>query len=409
VQNGGKSYTASNITAASTVEVTFQVIPVITSATTASGTYETVFGGYTVVASGSPTSFSETGLPTGLTLNTFTGLISGTPTQPGTFSVHLTATNNITGSGTATLTLTVSKAPLTVAVNSGGHSTYGSTPLDPGITLTSGTLYNGDTLASIGLGDSFSSLSLNSASSAGTFTIDVTGAANVANYTVTTQSATYTINQAPQTITFPTIVGQEYPGPKVALGATATSGLTVSYSIVSGPATVSGSTLTLTGIGTVKVQAIQTGNTNYLAATSVTQSFTVTAAPLTLAQWEAQYFNSTQMGNAAISGATATPEGDGVPNLLKYVYNIDPAQPMTATERALLPVVVITATTETLTYYQYSFLTGVTVEVQTSPDLQNWTTVSATQIGTDGSDAIMQAKVTITPPRQFIRVHVTMP
>jgi len=213
------------------------------------------------------------------------------------------------------------------------------------------------------------------------------------------------LGQAAQTITFPTIANQQYPGPMIALGATAASGLAVSYSVESGPATVSGSTLTLTGTGTVTVQASQAGNVTYLAATSVSQSFTVTAAPtLTFAQWEAGYSFS--------GSATATPEGDGVPNLLKYVYNINPALPMTTGEKAMLPVVTTTATTQTLTYYQYFSLTGVTVEVQTSPDLQTWTTVpnnDITQIGAVGSDAIMQAQVTITPPRQFIRLNVTSP
>jgi hypothetical protein len=55
----------------------------------------------------------------------------------------------------------------------------------------------------------------------------------------------------------------------------------VSYT-VTGPATVSGSTLTITGAGTVTVTASQTGNTNYAAATPVSQSFTVAPAALTV-------------------------------------------------------------------------------------------------------------------------------
>ena len=47
------------------------------------------------------------------------------------------------------------------------------------------------------------------------------------------------------------------------------------FSVVSGPATVSGSTLTITGVGTVVVAANQAGNTNYAAAMQVTQSIVV--------------------------------------------------------------------------------------------------------------------------------------
>jgi len=41
------------------------------------------------------------------------------------------------------------------------------------------------------------------------------------------------------------------------VSATATSGLTPSYSILSGPATISGNTITITGAGTVVVRASQ--------------------------------------------------------------------------------------------------------------------------------------------------------
>jgi len=56
----------------------------------------------------------------------------------------------------------------------------------------------------------------------------------------------------------------------------------VTFSIVSGPGTVSGSTLTITGAGTVVVAANQAGNTNYAAATQVTQSVVVNKATPTI-------------------------------------------------------------------------------------------------------------------------------
>jgi uncharacterized repeat protein (TIGR03803 family) len=76
-----------------------------------------------------------------------------------------------------------------------------------------------------------------------------------------------------QTITFPAIAAQTV-GASVTLGATASSGLAVNYT-VSGPATLSGSTLTFTALGTVKVTASQPGNSTYAAATPVVQNITV--------------------------------------------------------------------------------------------------------------------------------------
>jgi len=55
----------------------------------------------------------------------------------------------------------------------------------------------------------------------------------------------------------------------ITLTGTTTSGLPISYSIVSGPATINGDTLTLTGAtGTVMVQADQAGNALYYPASA---------------------------------------------------------------------------------------------------------------------------------------------
>ncbi|HSY76954.1 MAG TPA: putative Ig domain-containing protein, partial [Bacteroidia bacterium] len=76
--------------------------PVISSATTASGATGSTFS-YTITASNTPTSFNATGLPGGLSVNTTTGVISGTPTTAGTSTVALSAINS-GGTGTQNLT-----------------------------------------------------------------------------------------------------------------------------------------------------------------------------------------------------------------------------------------------------------------------------------------------------------------
>ena len=108
-------------------------------------------------------------------------------------------------------------------------------------------------------------------------------ATNVTDGTKTSSTSTINvIGQQPQTITFNALSNQVYGAATFGLSATASSGLTVSFSILSGPATLAGTNLTITGVGTVTVQASQAGNSTYQAATNVNQSFVVTAATLTV-------------------------------------------------------------------------------------------------------------------------------
>ena len=82
--------------------------PVITSATTVRGTVGSAFS-YQITATNASRSYGATGLPAGLTVNSGTGLISGTPTAAGSSAVTLSATNRY-GTGKATLTLTIAVA-----------------------------------------------------------------------------------------------------------------------------------------------------------------------------------------------------------------------------------------------------------------------------------------------------------
>ena len=94
--------------------------PVITSSGTASGTVGSAFS-YQITATNSPTSYAATNLPAGLSVNTGTGLISGTPTTAATSTVTLSATN-AGGTGTATLTLTIKSISFFVQAVAGATS-----------------------------------------------------------------------------------------------------------------------------------------------------------------------------------------------------------------------------------------------------------------------------------------------
>jgi hypothetical protein len=78
-----------------------------------------------------------------------------------------------------------------------------------------------------------------------------------------------------QTITFTPIPNKLLSNIPFALDATASSGLPIVYSVVSGNATINGLLLTTTGVGNVVIKAAQAGNANYFAAPDVTTTFCI--------------------------------------------------------------------------------------------------------------------------------------
>ncbi len=84
-----------------------------------------------------------------------------------------------------------------------------------------------------------------------------------------------TLNSSFQAISFPQIPPQLTTYGYYKLNATATSGLPVSYTVLSGPASLSNDTLYFSGPGSVSVQADQYGNAQYDTAVSVINTFDI--------------------------------------------------------------------------------------------------------------------------------------
>lgn len=90
-------------------------------------------------------------------------------------------------------------------------------------------------------------------------------------------TTSFTVLPGGQEITF-NPSNRPYSPSSFALGAVASSGLPVSYQLVSGPATLSGDQLTATGTGIVTVRASQPGNALFNAAADMTRTFEITPA-----------------------------------------------------------------------------------------------------------------------------------
>ena len=154
--------------------------PVINSALTASGSVGTPFI-YQIAATNNPTSYDASPLPAGLSVNTSTGQISGTPTTGGTFNVTLSATN-AQGTGTAVLALTIVAQPvINSALTASGSvgtpfiyqiaatnnpTSYNASPLPAGLSVNTSTGQISGTPSAPGI----SSITLSATNAAGTGT-----------------------------------------------------------------------------------------------------------------------------------------------------------------------------------------------------------------------------------------------
>ena len=116
---------------------------------------------------------------------------------------------------------------------------------------------------------------------AGTIVLSASQAAT-ANYAAATANVSFNVGSATPALSFSTVPAQTFGNPAFTVSATSSSTAPVTYSVVSGPATVSPSgTVTVTGAGTVVLAASQAATANYAAATA-NISFNVTAATPTL-------------------------------------------------------------------------------------------------------------------------------
>jgi hypothetical protein len=227
----------------------------------------------------------------GYTLNT------STPNETATFAASGTQALNLSGTATSagapqTITFPAPASPIPYTTSPITLSATAGSSLPVSFTVLTGPgTISGNSLTITGVGTI-------------TIAANQPGSINFSAAPQVTQNIV--VNLAPQTIAFAPTTPVTYT-PTIALSATSSSGLTVSFSLVSGPATLSGSALTLTGIGTVVVSATQPGNANYAAATNVQQSIvvnpigTVAAPVLSLA---GGMYNSAYVPALAITDST---------------------------------------------------------------------------------------------------------
>ena len=176
---------------------------------------------------------------------------------------------------------------LVVTVTENGQN-IGGVPITLGFSGTGSPTGLGPVTTMGGAGAIFSSLTASSPAQ-GTLSVNlpITAPGNAVQPAALTASASLNIHSTVQTITFAAPSTQTYGTAPITLAATGgDSGNPVTFSLdptsTPGAATLSGSTLTITGVGMIVIDANQAAGSGYTAAAQVQQSVQVNAASLTI-------------------------------------------------------------------------------------------------------------------------------
>jgi hypothetical protein len=209
--------------------------------------------------------------------------ISGsTVTIVGAGSSIITATQAAAGAYAATsitFTLTVNPATPTITLNIPNTTTLAAAN-NMAITATSSngepvTIAIGSGTATGTLTGSPGSFLLNSVSSTGNLVFNASTSAT-ATHAAGSKTVIMNVQKNNQTITFNALTAVSFTtGMTQSLTASSSSGEAVSFAAVSGPGSVAGSTLTITGPGSILIRASQAGNGTFNPAPDVERTLTV--------------------------------------------------------------------------------------------------------------------------------------
>lgn len=232
--------------------------------------------------------YSSIGLPPGLTLNPSSGVLSGTPTAAGPYSLTVTATdqNNVSESQNYTLQVNQAKPSVsgtapTLTYGQSGASTVTVTGVD-GITPTGTVSYSidGGAAQSVSLVDGSASVPIPNTLMAGSHTIALTYNGDT-NYIQATGSVSFSVQRASIVLLWvapaSVVYGTALSGTQ--LDATAThNGQPVSGTFTYDPA--AGAILNA-GRHTLSATFTPANPTDYVASISITTSISVTQAATT--------------------------------------------------------------------------------------------------------------------------------
>jgi len=208
----------------------------------------------------------------------------------------------------------------------------------------------------------------------GTFPFTIT-----ARDSINTSIVTYSlfINGAAQTITFGTNPTLTYGNAPFTISATSTSGLPVTVSILAGPATGS-NPFSITGAGFLVLAGNQSGNANYVAASTVDDDIVIAKAPLTgTATSTSRVFDQP---NPAFTYTYATFVNGDNASAVSGAPTLSSTAVPTSTAASTYPITITTGSTASANY-TLSFASG-TLSITKAPQTITFYTLPALAHGT---------------------------
>lgn len=354
-------------------------------------TYGIEMSPYQILATGQPTEFAAENLPPGLSLDSATGIISGTPSAAGDYSPRITVRNGA-GSSSTRIRLTVLPLAFDILLTDLQHA-YSATPKPATATASRAGVdlaisYDGNPQPPTAAGYYLVSAVSNNINFAGSARAVLTVAKSPLTLRATDRRRF--VGEANPALTYNVegLVGPDTAG-------TALTG----QPALSTTATVA----SVAGVYPITITAGTVNSANYAP------SFAPGELELTLwtfAEWQGRNFAPL----AASAAADADPDGDGLANLLEYAFDRDP----------LAPDAAVTANTVagdrlTLGYPLRRDVSDLRYVPEVSADLADWQS-GATVIEPQSVDALDawldwvtvsdSTQLSPTVGRRFLRVRV---
>ncbi len=207
-------------------------------------------------------------------------VVNGVTLQPGTNVITVTAFDQAGNAGSDMLTV-VYQAPKqdqNIFFQPPVDRSFGDMPFPLVAAASSGLPVKFSVISGPGVVTADTMLTL---TGVGIVTVQADQPGNDSFNPATPKTVAFTVVKADQGISFAPLPDQSVKA-AFTLSGTASSGLPVSFDIVSGSATIDNNKVTLNGAGIVTVSARQGGNANYNAAAAVQRSFTVLKLPQTI-------------------------------------------------------------------------------------------------------------------------------